>query len=117
MTGVGSDAGVVGCQLHVDHPAVPYDELAAEVVTETRLLRAIQAERARHAAAREERYRSVDPGQLARSLPGFADISAPVLVAAMGRPGRFRDGARIRSYVGPAPRVSETGRPTARASR
>jgi hypothetical protein len=44
MTGVGGDVGIVGCQLYGDHPAVPYDEPAAEVVTEIRLLRAIQAE-------------------------------------------------------------------------
>ena len=88
---------------------MPFDELAAEVVTEIRLLRAIQAELAVHAAAREQHYLQVDPGQLARSLPGFAEIGAPVLVAAMGRPGRFRDGTRFKSYVGLAPRASETG--------
>ena len=88
---------------------MPYDELAAEVVTEVRLLRAIQGELATHAVAREQRYRQVDPGQLARSLPGFAEISAPVLVAVMGRPGRFRDGTRFKSYAGLAPRASETG--------
>ena len=102
-------AATAAVELYGDHPAVPYDELAAEVATEIRLLRAIGAELAAHAAARELHYRQVDPGQLARSLPGFAEISAPVLVAAMGRPGRFRDGTRFKSYVGLAPRASETG--------
>jgi hypothetical protein len=102
-------AAAAAVELYGDHPAVPYAELAAEVATEVRLLRAIQAELAAHAAAREQHYLQVDPGQLARSLPGFAEISAPVLVAAMGRPGRFRDGARFKSYVGLAPRASETG--------
>jgi transposase len=102
-------AAAAAAELYGDHPAVPYDELAAEVLTEVRLLRAIQAELAVHAAAREQRYRQVDPGQLARSLPGFAEISAPVLVAVMGRPGRFRDGTRFKSYAGLAPRASETG--------
>jgi hypothetical protein len=102
-------AAAAAVELYGDHPAVPYGELAAEVATEIRLLRAIQAELAIHAAAREQHYRQVDPGQLARSLPGFAEISAPVLVAAMGRPGRFRDGTRFKSYVGLAPRASETG--------
>ena len=88
---------------------MPYDELAAEAATEVRLLRAIQGELALHAAAREQRYLRADPGQLARSLPGFAQISAPVLIAAMGRPGRFRDGTRFKSYAGLAPRASETG--------
>jgi transposase len=102
-------AAAAAVELYGDHPAVPYDELAAEVATEIRLLRVIQAELAIHAAAREQHYRQVDPGQLARSLPGFAEISAPVLVAAMGRPGRFRDGTKFKSYVGLTPRASETG--------
>ena len=92
-----------------DHPAVPYDELAAEVVSEVRLLKAIQGELATHATAREQHYRKVDPGQLARSLLGFAEIGAPVLVAIMGRPGRFRDGTRFKSDAGLAPQASETG--------
>jgi len=103
------DAAAAAVELYGDHPAVPYAELAAEVATEVRLLRAIQEELALHAAAREQRYRIVDPGQLARSLPGFAEISAPVLVAIMGRPGRFRDGTRFKSYAGLAPRASQTG--------
>jgi transposase len=102
-------AAAAAVELYGDHPAVPFEELAAEVGTEVRLLRAIQAELAVHAAAREQHYRQVDPGQLARSLPGFAEISAPVLVAVMGRPGRFRDGTRFKSYAGLAPRASETG--------
>jgi transposase len=102
-------AAAAAIELHADHPAVPLEELAAEVATEIRLLKAIQAELTVHAAAREQHYLQVDPAQLARSLPGFAEISAPVLVAAMGRPGRFRDGTRFKSYVGLTPRASETG--------
>src|SRR5215472_488054 len=103
------DAAAGAVELYGGHPAVPFAELAAEVVTEVRLLRAIAAELAVHAAAREQHYRHADPDQLARSLPGFAEISAPVLIAAMGRPGRFRDGTKFKSYVGLAPRASETG--------
>jgi hypothetical protein len=102
-------AAAAAVELYGDHPAVPYEELAAEVATEVRLLRAIQAELVVHAAAREQRYRQVDPGQLARSLPGFAEISAPALVAIMGRPGRFRDATRFKSYAGLDRRASETG--------
>jgi transposase len=102
-------AAAAAIELYGDDPAVPFDALAAEVATEVRLLRAIQAELAAHAAAREKHYLQVDPGQLARSLPGFAEISAPVLVAVMGRPGRFRDGTRFKSYAGLAPRASQTG--------
>ena len=110
-------AAAAAVELYGDHPAVPYAELAAEVATEVRLLRAIQGELAVHATAREQHYLQVDPGQLARSLPGFAEISAPVLTAAMGRPGRFRDGTRFKSYAGLAPRRVRPGTPTAKASR
>lgn len=103
------DAAAAAAELYQDHPAVPFTELAAEVATEIRLLRTIQAELAAHAAAREQHYRQADPDQLARSLPGFAEISAPALIAAMGRPGRFRDGTKFKSYVGLAPKASETG--------
>src|SRR5215470_11697291 len=103
------DAAAAAAELYQDDPAVPFAELAAEAATEIRLLRAIQAELAAHAAAREQHYLRADPDQLARSLPGFAEISAPVLIAAMGRPGRFRDGTRFKSYTGLAPRASETG--------
>jgi transposase len=102
-------AAAAAVELYGGHPAVPFAELAAEVATEVRLLRAIQAELAAHATAREAHYRQADPGQLARSLPGFAEISAPVLIAAMGQPGRFRDGTKFKSYTGLAPRASETG--------
>ena len=102
-------AASAALDLYGDHPAVPFAELAAEVATEIRLLRALQAELAVHAAAREQHYRQADPSQLARSLPGFAEIGAPVLVAVMGRPGRFRSGARFKSFAGLAPRASETG--------
>ena len=102
-------AAAAALDLYGDHTAVAFDALAGEVATEVRLLRAIQAGLAAHAAAREQHYRQADPGQLARSLPGFAEISAPVLVAVMGRPGRFRDGTRFKSYAGLAPRASETG--------
>jgi hypothetical protein len=51
----------------------------------------------------------VDPAQLARSLPGVADVSGPALVAAMGDPARFAKGKQFRSFTGLVPKASETG--------
>jgi hypothetical protein len=79
------------------------------VATEVRLLRAIGAELALHAGAREEAYRVVDPGELARSLPGLAEVGGPALVASMGSPARFAKGKRFRSFSGLTPKASETG--------
>lgn len=103
------DAARLSVELYADHPAVAFTDLAAEVATEVRLLRAVQAELASHADAREDAYRHVDPDALARSLPGVAEVSGPALVAAIGDPTRFRAGKAFRSYTGLVPKASETG--------
>lgn len=103
------DAAEAALELYAGHPAVAFSDLAAEVATEVRLLRAAQAELAVHATERENAYRWVDPGALARSLPGLADIGGPALVAAMGDPARFGRGKQFRSFTGLVPKASETG--------
>ena len=96
-------------ELYGDHPAVAFQDLAAEVATEVRLLRATQAELAAHATQREACYRWVDPAGLARSLPGLAEIGGPALVATMGPAGRFPAASKFRAFTGLAPKASETG--------
>lgn len=102
-------AAAAAVELYGDHPAMAYQDLAAEVATEVRLLRAIEAELAVHAAAREDAYRWADCGQLARSLPGLREVGGPVLAAVIGDPARFPTGAHFKSYLGLTPRASETG--------
>jgi transposase len=96
-------------ELYGEHPGVAFADLAAEVATEVKLLKAIGLELASHERAREERYRSVDPQELARSLPGIKTIGGPALVATMGRAARFPSAAHFRSFTGLAPKASETG--------
>ncbi len=96
-------------ELYAGHPAVAFSDLAAEVATEVRLLRAINVELAAHAVERETAYQSVDPEGLARTLPGVATIGGPAIVAAMGNPDRFARAKQFRSFTGLAPRASETG--------
>ena len=95
--------------LYAGHRAVAFADLAAEIATEVRLLQAAKAELAVHASAREAAYREVDPNELARSLPGLAEIGGPALVATMGDPTRFTKGKQFRSFTGLVPRASETG--------
>ena len=83
-----------------DDPAVPFADLAAEVATETPLLQAIEAELTAHAAAREAAYRTADPGQIARTLPGLAEVGGPAMTAIMGKPGRFPGGHHFKSFLG-----------------
>jgi len=96
-------------ELFDDDPAMPFADLAAELASEIRLLRAILAERRMHAKGREAAYQRVDPDGLARTLPGVATIGGPVLVAGMGRPQRFASGAAFKAFTGLTPRASETG--------
>ena len=95
--------------LYGGHAAVSFTDLAAEVATEVRFLRTTQAELAAHATEREHCYRWVDPLELARSLPGLAEVGGPALVACMGEAGRFRKGKQVRAFTGLAPKASETG--------
>ena len=95
--------------LYAGHQAVAFTDLAAEVATEVRLLRAAKTELAVHATEREAAYRHVDPNALARSLPGLAEIGGPALVATMGDPSRFAKGKQFRSFTGLVPKASETG--------
>lgn len=95
--------------LYAGDGAVAFADLAAEVASEVRLLQAGEAELAHHAEARERAYRSVDPEQLARSLPGIAEVGGPVLQAAIARAHRFENASQFRSFTGLTPKASETG--------
>ncbi|HEY5882612.1 MAG TPA: hypothetical protein VIU11_27125 [Nakamurella sp.] len=107
------DAAAAAVELYAGHPAVAFTDLAAEVRTGVRLLRATQAELTAHAAERETAYRYTDLGELARTLPGLGTVGGPVLVAVMGRPGRFGSASAFKSYKVEPPqrRRSEEERP------
>jgi transposase len=96
-------------ELYGANPAVAFADLAAEVATEVRLLRAVQGELAVHAVEREAAYRWVDPAGLARSLPGLAEVGGATVVAIMGDPARFAKGKQFRAFTGLVARTSETG--------
>jgi hypothetical protein len=95
--------------LYGEHPAVAFTDLATETATEVRLLRAIDVELAAHAVERESCYRWVDPMQLARSLPGLAEVGGPAMTSVIGDAARFPTAAHFKSYLGLVPRASETG--------
>ena len=102
-------AAQASLELYDSNPAIAFADLAAEVATEVRLLRAVQAELTTHAAERETAYRWVDPAGLARSLPGLAEVGGPNVVAIMGDPARFAKGKQFRAFTGLVARTSETG--------
>lgn len=92
-----------------EDPAIALSDLAEEITTEIRLLRLAETERAHHEAARDTALTRVDPQGLASSVPGLGPVGATQVLAAMGRPGRFRNAAAFKSFTGLAPKASETG--------
>jgi transposase len=88
-------AAQAAVDLYGEHPAVAYSDLAAEVLTEVRLLTAVRAELVGHAEARADAYRWTDPARLAASLPGLAEVGAPTVTAIVGRAARFRTGKGV----------------------
>jgi hypothetical protein len=79
---VGVAQGAI--ELYGDRGAIPFADVAAELATEIRLLRAALAEQRPHQQARERAWLQVELDQLARTLPGIAQVGAPLLVAAIG---------------------------------
>jgi len=102
-------AAEAAIELYAGHPAVPFADLAAEIHTEVRLLRVIEDELHAHTSERESTYAKVDPSELARSLPGIAEVGGPILVAKLGDPARFTHAKQVRAFTGLAPKASETG--------
>jgi transposase len=89
--------------------AAALDDLAAEVASEVRLVRAAETERTRHEHARDAAFAHVDPAGLAASLPGLGPVGTTQLVAVMGRPGRFPNAGAFKAFTGLTPRANETG--------
>jgi transposase len=95
--------------LHEGSTAVAWEDLAEVIASQIRLLRATEAELARHTGAREAAYRRVEDDELTRSLPGIAEVGGPMVTAAMGDPDRFPRGGAFKAFTGLAPKASETG--------
>jgi hypothetical protein len=70
-------------ELYGDDPAVACGDVAAELATEARTLRLLEA----HVKAREAAHQKVDTAGLARSLPGVAKVGGPVTGSGQGRQG------------------------------
>lgn len=96
-------------ELYEGHEAMPYEDHAAEIMTEIVLLHAYEVQLALQEKAREDAYLEADPQQLVRSVPGFAEVGGPVVTSFVGDASRFPGGGHLRSFTGLAPRAAETG--------
>jgi len=103
------EAAEEALELYGDSDAVPFQGLAADLATEIALLEALVAARTAHQRQRENLYGEVDPGGLARSVPGVGEQGGPVAVTRVVRAGRFPNADAFASFTGLVPKASETG--------
>ena len=106
---VWMDAAQQSLELYEQSPAIAFEDRADAVKTELALLKTCEAELAKHQLQREAGYRRVDPDQLMCSLPGVAEVGAPVLSVFLVQPSRYPNGRHFVSYTGLVAESSETG--------
>lgn len=103
------DAAHQSLELYEQSPAIAFEDRAAVVKTELALLKACEEELAKHQPARDARYRRLDADGVMCSLPGVAEVGAPVLSVFLAQPDRYPNGRHFVSYTGLVADSSETG--------
>jgi transposase len=103
------DAAHESLALYEQSSAIAFEDRAAGVKTELALLKTCEEELAKQQLERDARYRRVDPGELMCSLPGVAEVGAPVLSVFLAQPDRYPSGRHFVSYTGLVADSSETG--------
>ena len=86
-----------------------FEELAADIAGEVRLLRHLNAE----IAAMEDRidalYDEADPKGIVVSTPGIGVTLAAAILGRLGDPDRFANLAGVRSFTGLVPKIDQSG--------
>ncbi len=109
-------ADLAALELYAEHPAVAFAELAAEVQSEVRLLRATQAELEQHATQREACSRRATRPPWPAACPAWPPSAGPRWSPPWAQPAAL--GPRPSSGPSPAwpPRPPRPATPTARAN-
>lgn len=103
------DAAHESLELYEQSPAIVFEDRAAAVKTELVLLKTCEQELAKHQLARDAGHARVDPQRWMHSLPGVAEVGAPVLSVFLAQPDRYPNGRHFVSYTGLVANSSETG--------
>jgi len=94
-----------------------FTELQEEVARELRLMEAEEAESeslARHIA---ELYRKIHPSDNLRTIPGVGEHTAPVFLATVGDPARFRNQSAFANWEGVVPGARQSSNAEAKGLR
>lgn len=86
-----------------------FEELAADIATEVRLLRHLNAEIAAMDDRNEALYEEADPKGIVASCPGIGVTLASGILGRLGDPDRFANLAGVRSFTGIVPKIDQSG--------
>lgn len=86
-----------------------FAEVAEDLASEVRILRALEAEVRDLDARCAGLLSEVDPDGLHRSLPGFAERTATTAAGRLGDAARFRNASAVRSFIGIIPGTNQSG--------
>lgn len=89
--------------------AIDFDELAADIASEIRTVRAIDDEIDQLENRIASLYAEADPGGIMLSGPGIGPTLAASILGAMGDPNRFANLRAVRSFTGLVPGVDQSG--------
>jgi hypothetical protein len=92
-------------------------EFQEEVARELRLLEAEEAESEALAGHVEELYRKIHPSDNLRTIPGVGEHTAPVFLAAVGDPARFRNQSAFANWEGVVPGARQSSNVEAKGLR
>jgi hypothetical protein len=88
-----------------------------EIERELRLMELEEAESEVIAKRMEELYRELHPSDNLRSIPGVGRVTAPVFLATVGDPARFRNQSAFVSWTGVVPRTRQSSEVEAKGLR
>jgi transposase len=106
---ISSSAGVVNDEF--------FSALQEEIARELKLLEAEEAESEAVAKRMQELYRELHPSDNLRTIPGVGEITAPVFLATVGNPGRFRNQSAFANWTGVVPRARQSSESEAKGLR
>jgi transposase len=92
-----------------DGGGLAFDELAADIAAEVRVVRQLTEEIDRLDDRIEEFYDKADPGGIVISAPGLATTLAAGILGRTGDFNRFRNLAGVRAFTGLVPKVDQSG--------
>jgi transposase len=86
-----------------------FEELAADIAAEVRIIRALEAEMAGVEERIEALYDHADPAGIVASAPGLGTTLAAGILGRTGDLNRFGNLAGVRSFTGLVPKVDQSG--------